>query len=119
MSSRRVVITGMGWVTPLGHDVPTVWERLLRGESGVGPITRFDAATWSTNFAAEVRGYRLEEFLPDTTAHAYAGLNTRFALGAAAQAWKQSGLDRFAGFRKRRMGIYLRSGGGTLDFENF
>jgi 3-oxoacyl-[acyl-carrier-protein] synthase II len=119
MSTRRVVITGMGWVTPLGHDVTSVWERLLRGESGVGPVSRFDAATWSTNFAAEVRDYRLEEFISDTTPHAYAGLNTRFALGAASQAWKQAGLDRFPALKKRRMGIYLGSGEGSLDFDNF
>jgi 3-oxoacyl-[acyl-carrier-protein] synthase II len=119
MPSRRVVITGMGWVTPLGHDVPTVWARLLRGESGVGPITRFDASTWSTSFAAEVRGYRLEDFLPDTTPHAHAGLNTRFALGAAAQAWKQSGLASFPALKKRRMGIYLGAGEGSLDFDPF
>src|SRR5262245_34772034 len=117
MSTRRVVITGMGWVTPLGHDVATVWDRLLRGESGVGPVSRFDAATWSTNFAAEVRDYRLEEFIADTTPHAYAGLNTRFALGAAAQAWKQAGLDRYPALKKRRMGIYLGSGEGSLDFD--
>ncbi|MEX2217962.1 MAG: beta-ketoacyl-[acyl-carrier-protein] synthase family protein [Phycisphaerales bacterium] len=119
MSSRRVVITGMGWVTPLGHDIPTVWGRLLRGETGVGPITRFDAATWSTSFAAEVRDYRLGDLLPDASAHAHAALNTRFALGAAAQAWTQSGLGRFAGLKKRRMGIYLGSGEGSLDFDPF
>jgi 3-oxoacyl-[acyl-carrier-protein] synthase II len=109
----------MGWVTPLGHDVASVWERLLRGETGVGPISRFDAATWSTNFAAEVRDYRLEDYLSQTRAHEYAGLNTRFALGAAAQAWRQSGLDSFTGLKKRRMGIYLGSGEGSLDFEPF
>lgn len=116
---RRIVITGMGWVTPLGHDIQSVWNRLLAGQTGVGPITRFDAATWSTNFAAEVKNYRLEEFIADTTPHAYAGLNARFALGAAAQAWRQAGLDQFRGLRPRRMGIYLGSGEGSLDFEPF
>jgi len=116
---RRIVITGMGWVTPLGHDVATVWSRLLKGDTGVGPITRFDASTWSTSFAAEVRGYEFEKFIKDPTPHAYSGLNARFALGAAAQAWKQAGLDTFAGFKPRRMGIYLGSGEGSLDFEPF
>lgn len=117
--SRRIVITGMGWVTPLGHDVQSVWARLLAGETGVGPISRFDASTWSTSFAAEVRDYRVEDYIRDPAAHAHAGLNARFALGAAAQAWKQAGLDRFAGFKPRRMGIYLGSGEGSLDFEPF
>ncbi|MBL9030680.1 MAG: beta-ketoacyl-[acyl-carrier-protein] synthase family protein [Phycisphaerae bacterium] len=116
---RRVVITGMGWVTPLGHDVASVWQRLLRGESGVGPITRFDATTYSTNFAAEVRDYRVEDFIQRPEAHRHAGLNSRFALGAAAQAWKQAGLDRFTGLNRRRMGIYLGAGEGQLDFDPF
>src|SRR2546423_15496373 len=103
----RIVITGMGWVTPLGHDVPAVWSRLLEGRTGVGPITRFEASTWSTNFAAEVRDYRLSEFLSDAAPHRDAGLNTQFALGAAAQAWRQAGLGTFPGLDRPRMGIYL------------
>jgi 3-oxoacyl-[acyl-carrier-protein] synthase II len=117
--SRRVVITGMGWVTPLGHDLGTVWSRLMAGESGVGPITRFDASTWSTSFAAEVRDFRLEDVLEDAAPHAHAGVSTRFALGAAAQAWRQAGLEKFEGLKRRRMGIYLGSGEGSLDFGPF
>ncbi len=126
---RRVVITGQGWVTPLGHDVERVWSRLLAGESAVGPVTRFDARAFSTNFAAEVRDFDLERILLDTTPHAHAGLNTRFALAAAAQAWRSA---RFAcvdtpGFRAlpdphvdpRRLGMYLGSGEGSLDSENY
>lgn len=109
----------MGWVTPLGHDVSVVWERLLRGESGIGIITRFEAQTWSTNFAAEVRDFRLADFLPSASAHAHAGLNTQFALAAAAQAWRQARLDRAPAAVIRRMGIYLGSGEGSLDFEPF
>jgi 3-oxoacyl-[acyl-carrier-protein] synthase II len=117
--TRRVVITGTGWVTPLGHDVVRVWQRLMRGETGVGPITRFDAATWSTNFAAEVKkDYDFGQFV-DAQRHRHAGLNTRFALGAAAQAWQQSGLHKFTALNKRRIGMYLGSGEGSLDFENF
>jgi 3-oxoacyl-[acyl-carrier-protein] synthase II len=119
MSQRRVVITGMGWVTPLGHDIESVWARLMRGESGIGAVTRFDASTFSTNFAAEVRGFRLADFLPDPVPHAHAGVGTQFALGAAAQAWKSAGLDRSPGLNPRRMGMYLGSGEGSLDFENF
>lgn len=116
----RVVITGMGWVTPLGHDVEGVWGRLLAGDVGMDRITRFDAATFTTNFASEVKGYRLEDFLPDAAAHADAGLNTRFALGAAAQAWKQAGFTGpRTGRERRRTGVYLGSGEGSLDFENF
>ncbi|MGD9689931.1 MAG: beta-ketoacyl synthase [Phycisphaerales bacterium] len=118
----RVVITGMGWVTPLGHDLATVWQALLEGRSGMGRISRFDAGTFKTDFAAEVKNYRFEEFIDDAEAHRDAGLNTKFALGAGSQAMRQSGLDAFAAkgkLNRRRFGVYLGSGEGTLDFDNY
>lgn len=116
MSTRRVVITGMGWVTPLGDEVEGVWRRLIGGESAFGPVTRFDASTFATNFAAEVKGFTLARHLTDSSAHEMAGLSTKFALAAAAQAWRQSGLRDVA---PRRVGMYLGSGEGSLDFGNF
>src|SRR5262245_6264552 len=116
---RRVVITGMGWITPLGNDVESAWARLLRGDTGVGPLARFDGSTFATNFAAEVRHFRLEDFVPDTRPHAGAGISTGFALGAGAQAWKQAGLDRWSGFDPARAGLYVGAGEGTLDTDNF
>jgi 3-oxoacyl-[acyl-carrier-protein] synthase II len=119
-STDRVVITGMGWVTPLGADVESVWTRLLAGESGVGPVTRFDASRFRTNFAAEVKGFALADHLPEWKRHEQAGLSTRFALAAAAQAWRQAGLNAAGGrVSRRRMGIYLGAGEGSLDHENF
>lgn len=122
--SKRVVITGMGWVTPLGCDVDQVWARLLEGRSAVGPVTRFDASTFKTNFAAEVRDFRLADHLTaeQVRRHQRAGINTHFALAAAAQAWKQSGLEGWAKAGKlvaRRFGLYLGAGEGQLDFDNF
>ncbi len=119
-SEPRVVITGMGWVTPLGHSVQSVWEALMAGRSGVGKISRFDAATFKTNFASEVKNYRLEDHLPSAEQHADAGLNAKFALGAAAQAFRQAGLDQpSVKLNPRRFGLYLGSGEGTLDFDNY
>jgi len=125
----RVVITGMGWITPLGHDVPGVWSKLIAGESAIGPITHFPADTFPTNFAAEVKGFDLARFIDDLDAHAGAHRNSRYALAAAAQAWRQAGLgdvskqsERFAGcggLDRRRLGIYLGAGEGILDFDNF
>lgn len=108
----------MGWVTPLGHDIATAWARLLRGESGIGPVSRFDASTFSTNFASEVKNFRLSEFLADPARHGGAGTSTQFALGAAAQAWKQAGFAR-ATPDLSRVGLYLGAGEGTLDTDNF
>ena len=70
--SERVVITGMGWVTPLGHDLETVWKRLMAADSGMAPVTRFDAATFPTSFAAEdCSGVGAEiSAVPSTTATA-------------------------------------------------
>jgi 3-oxoacyl-[acyl-carrier-protein] synthase II len=120
MAQQRVVITGMGWVTSLGHDLETVWNALLKPSSGVGPITRFDATTFETNFAAEVKNFSLDDVLGSkANEHKGAGLHSQFALGAAVQAWNQSGLERFANLDRRRMGIYFASGEGPLDFDNF
>ncbi len=118
----------MGWITPLGHSVQAVWDALLSGKSGVGRISRFQASTFKTNFAAEVKDFRLADFLPDASPHVDAGLNAQFALAAAAQAFKQAGLDQpgvFGGAGRpgkidpRRFGLYLGSGEGTLDFDNY
>ena len=91
--SVRIVVTGMGWVTPLGHDLEGVWGRMMRSECGMAPITRFDARTFPTTFAAEVRDYDVNAFVKHPQAHATAGLNSKYALGAARQAWVQAGLD--------------------------
>jgi 3-oxoacyl-[acyl-carrier-protein] synthase II len=127
--AERVVITGVGWVTPLGADVPSVWSKLLGGVSGIGKIRRFDATTFNTNFAAQSPDIDLAGFFADPSPYAQVGHNSRFALAAAAQAWKQSGLgdvsvpgQRYAGFpelNRKRMGLYLGSGEGALDFDPF
>ncbi len=109
----------MGWITPLGHDVDAVWGRLLKGDCAIGPVTKFDASTYATNFAAEVRGFDLARHIDDPGLHEHAGDSTRFALAAAAAAWKQAGLDSSGKLDRTRAGLYVGSGEGPLDFYNF
>lgn len=116
MSRRRVVITGMGVITPLGATVHDLFESQIAGKSGVGPITHFDASRFPTKFAAEVPNFDLSKHIPDADRWAHCGLNTRFALVAARSALIDSGLlDHGVGDRTR-MGLYLGSGEGTQDF---
>src|SRR3954471_22465833 len=123
----RVVITGIGWVTPMGHSIEQVWPRLLAGESGISRTTIFDASTFPTSISAEVKDSRLADHLADIGAHAGAGRNTQFALAACQQSWRSAGLPEFAtddGQRTTdidldRVGIYLGSGEGSLDFEAY
>ena len=116
---ERVVVTGMGWVTPLGHDIETVWSALMRGASGMAPITRFDARTFPTSFAAEVKDFDVRPLLKDPKVHASAGINSQFALGAASQAWRQAGLAERPARNARRVGIYLGAGEGVIDTPNY
>lgn len=115
----RIVITGMGWITPLGHDLDTVWSKLAEGVSGIRPIERFDASSFPTTFGATVRDYDFTAYVKDPALHAHAGKNSQFALGAARQAWDQAGLDGAAGLDRRRIGMYLGAGEGVLDFDNY
>ena len=114
---RRVVITGMGVVSPLGSDVETFWKRLIAGESGIGPVTRFDTSKYDTRFAAEVQGYRTEEFM-DRKEIRRTDLFVQYAIGAAAQAVKQAGVSPQS-VDVNRYGVIVGSGiGGIATFED-
>jgi 3-oxoacyl-[acyl-carrier-protein] synthase II len=109
----KIVITGLGAITPLGNDVETFWSNLIAGKSGVGPITRFDAAGYSTRIAAEVRDYDPTTYMDRKEAKR----NDRFvqlAIGAAHQAVKHAGLD-IAALDADRVGVIVGSGIGGID----
>ena len=115
---RRVVVTGMGVINPLGHDVSTMWSALLESQSGVGPITVFDASGYPTTIAAEVKHWDVSMVDEDPAVWNYRGRHTRFAVGAAKQAVLQSGiLD--TSIDPTRIGVYLGAGEGNQNFSNF
>lgn len=115
---RRVVVTGIGIISPLGHDVETVWSALREGKSGVDTITHFDASSFPTHFAAEVKDYDLSKYVDDVDAYQWSTSNTRFAIGAATQAVKDSGIQDIS-IDPTRFGIYLGAGEGQQDFPLF
>jgi 3-oxoacyl-[acyl-carrier-protein] synthase II len=115
---RRVVVTGMGCVTPLGAEIEPVWKRLLAGESGVGYITLFDAGGFPTKIAAEVRDWDVSAVGEDPEEWRYQGRHTHFAVGAGKKAMADSGLDP-ARIDPTRFGVYTGSGEGQQDFDRF
>lgn len=118
--TRRVVVTGMGWVTPLGHDIETAWKGILGGESGIAPTTVFDASTFPTSFSSEVKNFSLQKFLgSDYDRHKDVSRQAGFALAAARMAWNDSGLDKATKLDKTNIGVYLGGGEGPMDFDNF
>lgn len=122
--SERVVITGMGIVCPIGHDVETMWQNLLAGRSGMGPTTLFDASTFPATFGAEVKNYDVAKVVKHPERHRFANRGSQFVLGAAAEACRQAGIDMETdppadGIDRRRMGIYLGAGEGSVDNDAF
>jgi beta-ketoacyl-acyl-carrier-protein synthase II len=90
---RRVAITGLGLVTPVGNDVATAWQALLHGKSGVAPITLFDASGFSTRIAAEVKGFSDAAISAERKLLKFANRSHRFALAAAEQAVRDAGIE--------------------------
>ena len=112
---RRIVITGTGMITPLGHSVSEIWENLKSGCSGVGQITLFDASKFKTRIAAEVRDFEFHDYFPQEPQWEFVGRNAQFVLTAAKQAVEESGIDA-SQMDPTRLGVYLGSGEGEQDF---
>jgi 3-oxoacyl-[acyl-carrier-protein] synthase II len=109
---RRVVITGIGLVSPLGLDTPSTWAALLAGKSGIGPITKFDATAYACRIAGEVRGFDPESFLEKKEARKMDTF-THYAIAATAEALRDSGLTIDTG-NAEAVGVYIGSGIGGL-----
>ena len=114
---KRVVITGMGAVTPLGNDVETFWKNSLAGESGAATITHFDPEKFKVQFAAEVKNFTPEKYL-DRNEIKRSDLFTQFAIYASAEAMEDSGLD-LASIDPFDIGVIWGTGqGGMQTFED-
>jgi 3-oxoacyl-[acyl-carrier-protein] synthase II len=117
MELKRVVVTGLGALTPIGNSAPAYWDALLRGVSGAAPITRFDASKFKTQFACEVKGFDIESVIDRKEARKmdpYA----QYAMVVAEEAVKDSGLD-FDALNVDRIGVIWGSGiGGLKTFQD-
>ena len=116
MELKRVVVTGLGALTPVGNTVPETWESIKNGVSGAGPITHFDASKFKTQFACEVKGFKATDFIDRKEARKM-DLYEQYALVAAMEAIKDSGFD-LETIDKNRIGVVLGVGiGGIHTFE--
>jgi 3-oxoacyl-[acyl-carrier-protein] synthase II len=109
----------MGTINPLAHNVADTWAAMRDGKLAPSPIELFDASTFPTTFAAQVKDFSLADHLPSHQKHSHAGRHCQFALAAARQAWVDAGMDQFDDLDRGRCGIYLGSGEGSIDFDNF
>jgi 3-oxoacyl-[acyl-carrier-protein] synthase II len=117
---KRVVITGMGAITPLGNSVTEFWDNILAGKSAAGPITKFDASKFKTRFACEVKDFNIEEYIDKKEVKKY-DLFTQYAIAAADQAIIDSGIDfgQMDEVDRYEVGVIWASGnGGIATFEN-
>ena len=115
---RRVVVTGIGMINPMGHDAATVWSGLKEGKSGVAKTTLFDASGFPTKISAEVKNWDVSKVGESIQQWENRGRHTRFAIGAAKQAVQDSGvLDSITD--PVRFGVYMGSGEGNQDFQTF
>ncbi len=122
MRHRRVVVTGLGAVTPVGNDVATTWRALLEGRSGAAPITKFDATHFAVRFACEVKDFGAGTYM-DRKEAKRADLYTQYALAAAIQAMQDAGfadgLGPGSGYTPEETGVIIGSGvGGLRTFED-
>ena len=113
METRRVVVTGLGAVTPLGNDVKTTWDNMKAGVNGIDTVTKFDASELKCNLAGEVRGFDPTLYLPRGEVRR-TDLFTQYAIAAATQAYEDSGLTAES-VAPERFGVYIGSGIGGVS----
>ena len=113
IKKRRVVVTGLGIVSPVGSQITEAWDNVLNGRSFIGPITGFDVSAYPTRFAGEVRGFAVEDYLPAKEARRMDHF-IQFGFAASSQAFKDSGLE-VTEANAERIGVAMGAGIGGLD----
>ncbi len=113
MRERRIVITGMGAVSPIGNDLHSTWENLLAGKSGIGPVTQFDASAYPSRIAGEVKGFDPETLVIKKDVKRYDRFSL-FAMAAAREAWADAGFRDKRYYEPGRVGTILGVGIGGL-----
>ncbi|MBE7419334.1 MAG: beta-ketoacyl-ACP synthase II [Ideonella sp.] len=116
MSRRRVVVTGLGLISPVGNTVEQAWANLLAGRSGIATITHFDPSPFACRFAGEVKGFKVEDYLPAKEAR-HMDTFIHYGLAAAIQAVRDAGLptgDALSEEQAERIGVVVASGIGGL-----
>ena len=117
MELKRVVVTGLGAITPIGNDVETTWLNAVAGKSGAAPITHFDASKFKTQFACEVKGYNANDHF-DRKKLRQLDLYAQYGIVAARQAVADSGIEEAANLNRDRVGVIVAAGiGGLHTFE--
>ena len=112
MSRRRVVVTGLGLISPVGNTVADGWANLVAGKSGIAEITKFDTTNFSTRFAGEVKGFKVEDYMPAKEAR-HMDTFIHYGIAAGVQAMQDSGLE-ITEENSERVGVVVGSGIGGL-----
>ena len=118
MELKRVVVTGLGAITPLGNDVASTWDAALAGKSGAAPITHFDASLFKTQFACEVKNFNPSDYIADRKKIRTLDLYAQYALAAAKEAVADSHIEEAENLDRNRVGVIVAAGiGGLHTFE--
>ena len=116
MTTRRVVVTGMGTVNPLGHRIEEFWENIKAGKSGIGALTKFDASEYPVRIAGEVKNFDHSDLLDRKEVRSMADF-TQYSMYSAVHAMQQSrfGSHGEGGYEPQRAGVYMGNGIGGFE----
>ena len=113
-SARRVVVTGLGIVSPVGSDIPTAWDNVVAGRSGIGPITHFDCSAFSTRFAGQVQGFDVNAWISPKDSRRMDPF-IHYGIAAGTQAMRDAGFEQVPEALKSRFGVMVAAGIGGIS----